>query len=74
MSDVREFLAVQDSWICDLVTHSFIHSLRTEWVTFWFYNDYNYYNDYNDNTDYNDDSDYNNYNDYNNYMTTETAI
>ena len=49
------FLAVQDSSIGDLVTHSL-----SEWVRFWFQR----YNDYNDYNDYSVCSDYNNYNGY----------
>ena len=39
------FLAVQNSSIGDLVTHSLTHSLTHDYND---YNDYNYYNDYND--------------------------
>ena len=69
------FLAVQDSSIGDLVTHSLI-----KWLTFDFrgiramqsccYKDYNDYNDYKDYKAYNDYNDYNDYIDYNDYKET----
>ena len=58
----ENFLAVQDSSIGNLVTHSLTHSLTDLW--FQRYNDYNYYNDYNDYNYYNYNNDYYNNNDY----------
>ena len=71
------FLAVQDSSIGDLVSHSLTH-----WVTFWLqrlhdyhdYNDYNDYNDCNDYNDYNEYSDYNDYNDHNDYRDSDLDL
>ena len=59
------FLAVQDSSIVDIVTHSLTHS-----ETF----DFSVYNDYNDYSDYNDYLDYNNYNNYNDYRDSDLYL
>ena len=76
------FLAVQDSSIGDLVSHSLTHyvtfdfsvfcravvDLSDNWLEVWGDNSqYNDYNDYKDYNDYNDYDDYNDFNDHNDY-------